>query len=135
MQTVQTAALSGLQEADLVGLQEADIRLGLQRGGSIRSIVVVTRPNKTKQSVEHVIWLHPSWQRGFLPFCTHRGRSMRSYKDLNLLDSHCRDNWRYCGGITIRLYNDAKVLAFHSAAARRSARRIADLIGNEALLD
>ena len=135
LQTVQTAILPGLREADLVGLQESDIRLGLQRGGYIRNILVVSRPNKLKHAIEYVVWVHPSWMRGFYPFCTHRGRSMRSYKDPNLFFTHCRDDWGYRGGITIRLHNDPKVLAFQSAAATRAARRVADLLGNEALLD
>lgn len=135
MQTLQTAASPGLQEADLVGLQESDVRMGLQRGGYIRSILVVTRPTRNKQSIEHVVWVHPSWQKGYYPFCTHRGRSMRSYRDLDLLFTHCRDDWGYRGAITVRLHDDPKVAAFVDAAARRAARKVADLVGNEALLD
>lgn len=135
MQIVQAAASSGLQEADLVGLQESDIRLGLQQGGYIRNVLVVTRPNKIKQAVEYVAWVHPSWMRGFYPLCTHRGRSMRAYKDSNLLFTHVREDWGYLGGITVRLGSDPKVAAFQAAVARRAARRLSALVGNEALLD
>lgn len=135
MQTVQIASSPGLQEADLVGLQESDIRLGLHRGGFIRNILVVSRPNRVKHATEYIVWLHPSWLRGFYPFCTHRGRSMRSYRDPRMFFKHCRDDWGYHGGITLRLHDDPKMLAFQSAAARRAARRVADLVGNEALLD
>ena len=135
MPTLQVVAETGTQEANLYGLQESDIKQGLQDGGFVRSIVVITRPNRFKKAVEHVVWLHPSWLKGFYPFCTHRGRSMRSYKDLDLLVSHCRDSWNYCGAITIRLHDDPKVVVFKKSAELRAARRIADLVGNEALLD
>ncbi len=135
LQRVQTAASPGLQEADLVGLQESDIRQGLQRGGYIRNTLVVSRPRKTKLALEYVLWVHPSWLRGFYPFCTHRGRSMRSYKDLNLLSMHLREDWGYRGAVTLRLHDDPKVAAFQAAAARRVARRLSALVGNEALLD
>ena len=135
MQTLHTAPSPGLQEANLVGLQESDIRLGLQRSGYIRSILVVSRPTRGKKVLEHVVWLHPSWLKGYYPFCTHRGRSMRAYRDLDLLFSHCRDDWGYRGVVTVRLHDDPKVAAFLDAAARRAARRVADLVGNEAFLD
>ncbi len=135
MQTVEIAASPGLQEADLIGLQEVDIRCGIQRGGYIRNILVISRPHKIKNTIEYIVWIHPSWLRGFYPFCSHRGRSMRSYKDPSLFFIHCRDDWNYRGSITLRLYDDPKVLIFQSAAARRAARRVANLLGNEALLD
>jgi len=133
--SLQIVAEPWAQEANLYGLQESDIKQGLQDGGFVRSVVVITRPNRFKKALEHVIWLHPSWLKGFYPFCTHRGRSMRSYKDLDLLVLHCRDNWNYRGGITVRLHNDPKVVTFQESARQRAARRIADLVGNEALLD
>ncbi len=135
MQTLQAVAEPDLQTSDLVGLQEADIRLGLQRDGFIRSIIVVTRPNKIKKCLEHNLWLHPSWLRGFYAFCSHRGRSMRSYRDLDLLFAHCRDDWGYRGAIIVRLHDDPKVEQLRFAAAQLAARRVAELIGNEALLD
>lgn len=132
---VQPAATPGLQEADLIGLQEADIRFGLSRQGYIRNVLVVSRPNKIKHTLEYIVWVQPSWLPGFYPFCTHRGRSMRSYKDPSLFFSHCRDDWNYRGGITIRLHDDPKVLVFQAAAAKRATRKLANLVGNEALLD
>ena len=135
LQIVQTAVSPGLQEADLVGLQESDIRQGLQRGGYIRNILVVSRPRGIKLALEYVLWVHPSWLRGFYPFCTHRGRSMRSYKDLNLLFAHLREDWRYGGAVTLRLHDDPRMAAFQAAAARRVARHLSALVGNEALLD
>lgn len=134
-QIVQIAAPPGLQEANLVGLQEADIRLGLSRKGYIRNILVVSRPNRIKHALEYVVWVHPSWLRGFYPFCTHRGRSMRSYKDPGLFFTHCRDDWGYRGSIVVRTHDDPKVLEFQSIAVRRATRKVADLVGNEALLD
>jgi len=135
LQSVQAVASSGLQEADLIGLQETDIRLGLKRKGHIRNVLVVSRPSKIKQGLEYVVWVHPSWMRGFYPFCTHRGRSMRSYKDPSLFFIHCRDDWGYRGGIIVRTHDDPKVLEFQSAAVTRATRKLADLVGNEALLD
>lgn len=135
MDNTQIAVAPGLQEADLIGLQESDIKRGLEQGGFVRNLIVVTRPGRSKNSPEHVIWLHPSWLRGFYPFCTHRNRSMRAYKDLDLLFSHCRDSWNYRGGITVRLHDDPKVREFQDAAAQRATRRVAELLGNEALLD
>lgn len=135
LETLQAVADSDLHEGDLIELQEADIRLGLKRDGFIRSIIVVTRPTRAKKSVEHVLWIHPSWLRGFHPFCSHRGRSMRSYKDLDLLYAHCRDDWGYRGAVIIRLHDDPKIERLRFAAAQLAARRIAQLVGNEALLD
>lgn len=135
LQALQADAESDQQWGDPIGLQESDIRLGLQRDGFIRSIIVVTRPIRAKKSVEHVLWLHPSWLRGFHPFCSHRGRSIRSYKDLDLLYTHCRDEWGYCGAIVIRLHDDPKIERLRFAAAQFAARRMAQLVGNEALLD
>jgi len=134
-QIAQITATPGLQEADLIGLQEADIRLGLKRKGYIRNVLVVSRPNKLKHALEYVVWVHPSWVRGFYPFCTHRGRSMRSYKDPSSFFVHCRDNWGYRGGIIVRTHDDPKILLLQAAAVRRASRRIAELVGNEALLD
>lgn len=135
MTSTQIAAAPGLQEANLIGLQECDIRHGLEQGGYIRSLVVVTRPGKSKGSPEHVVWVHPSWLKGFYPFCTHRGRSMRAYKDLDLLFSHCRTSWDYRGGITVRLHDDPKIREFQDTASQRATRLVADLLGNEAILD
>lgn len=134
-QIAQGAAAPGLQEANLVGLQEADIRLGLKREGYIRNVLLVSRPNRIKHAIEYVVWVHPSWLRGFYPFCTHRGRSMRTYKDPGFFFAHCRDDWGYRGGIVVRTHDDPKVLDLHSVAVRRATRKVADLIGNEALLD
>lgn len=134
-QIAQITATPGLQEADLIGLQEADIRLGLKRKGYIRNVLVVSRPNKLKHALEYVVWVHPSWVRGFYPFCTHRGRSMRSYKDPSSFFVHCRDDWGYRGGIIVRTHDDPKILLLQAAAVRRASRRIAELVGNEALLD
>jgi len=131
----QITASTGLQEADLIGLQEADIRLGLKRKGYIRNVLVVSRPNKIRHVFEYVVWVHPSWVRGFYPFCTHRGRSMRSYKDPSLFFVHCRDDWGYRGGIIVRTHDDPKILLLQAAAVSRANRKIAELVGNEALLD
>lgn len=131
----RVATSRGLQEADLVGLQESDIRLGLARKGYIRSIVVVSRFSRDKRTVEYIAWIHPSWLRGFYLFCTHRGRSMRSYKDPGLFFTHCRDDWGYRGSIVVRTHDDPKVLELQLAATRRVTRKVADLVGNEALLD
>jgi len=125
----------GLQEADLIGLQESDIRHGLNHKGYIRNIIVVSRLNRMKQAVEYIVWVHPSWLRGFYPFCTHRGRSMRSYKDPGLFFAHCRDDWDYRGGIVVRTHDDPKVMELQLAAARRVTRNVAELVGNKALLD
>lgn len=135
LQLGEIAAPRGLQEANLIGLQEADIRHGLSRKGYIRSVLVVSRYNKIKHTSEYIVWIHPSWLRGFYPFCTHRGRSMRSYRDPGLFFSHCRDDWNYRGVIAVRTHDDPKVLAFQAAAARRAAQKLVDLVGNEALLD
>lgn len=125
----------GLQEADLIGLQESDIRLGLARKGYIRNVIVVSRLSKLKRADEYVVWVHPSWLRGFYLFCTHRGRSMRSYKDPGLFFAHCRDDWGYRGSIVVRTHDDPKAMELQLAAARRVTRKVADLVGNEALLD
>lgn len=135
LNSTQVAVAPGLPEANLIGLQESDIRLGLAQGGYIRSLLVVTRPGRLKGSPEHVLWVHPSWLKGFYPFCTHRGRSMRVYKDVDLLLSHCRSSWDYRGGITFRLHDDPKIQNFRDAVAQRATRLVADLLGNEAILD
>jgi len=129
------ATSRGLQEADLIGLQEADIRLGLARKGYIRNVIVVNRLNKVKRADEYVAWVHPSWLRGFYLFCTHRARSMRSYKDPGLFFAHCRDDWGYRGVIMVLTHDDPKVTELQLAATRRVTRKVADLVGNEALLD
>lgn len=135
LKTVEVTASPGLQEANLVGLQESDVRMGLSRKGYIRNVIVANRPNRIKQALEYVVWVHPSWLRGFYPFCTHRGRSMRTYKDPGLFFVHCRDDWGYRGGIIVRTHDDPKVLLLQSIAARRAIQKVADLVGNEALLD
>lgn len=133
--TLPSGLLVGTQERGVVGLQESDIRLGLNNNGFIRNIVVVTRPAKAGRALEYVIWVHPSWLPGLYPFCSHRGRSMRAYKDLNLLFAHCREKWGYRAGITVRISDDPKVAELRDHAERRAARRLAALVGNEALLD
>ena len=46
-------------------LQEGDIRQGLQQGGYIRNAFVIERG--TEGACEYVLYLRPSWRRGFLP--------------------------------------------------------------------
>ena len=60
---------------------------------------------------------------------------MRVYKDVDLLLSHCRTNWDYRGGITVRLHDDPKIREFRDALAQHATRLVTELLGNEAILD
>ena len=67
------------------GLQEAEIRDGLANGGHIRGLFVVERPGSEDERSDYVVYVRPSWARGYRILRTWRDRSDRVFRDFNRL--------------------------------------------------
>ena len=67
------------------GLQEAEIRDGLANGGYLRGLFVVERPGAAGERSDYVVYIRPSWTRGYRILRTWRDRSDRVFRDFNRL--------------------------------------------------
>ncbi|RYI32725.1 MAG: hypothetical protein EON48_04575 [Acetobacteraceae bacterium] len=81
-------------------MQEADIRIGLEAGGRIESVVIVARRDEAG-GVEHVPYLLPSWRRGYIAIGLFRGDGVRTYRDLTRLVRFVRDDFGFHGPIAL----------------------------------
>lgn len=88
-------------------IQECDVREGLARGGTLRAVVIVCRPDGPGK--EHCAWLRTSWLHGFHLLHTFRARDVRAYRNLNLLVALVREEWGFAGPITLRLHDDPEL--------------------------
>lgn len=75
-------------------MAEADLRAGMDAGGRIERVVVVTRPDAAGLP-EHVPYVLPSWCRGYVAISLFRGPGVRAWRDLNRLLRYLRDDMRY----------------------------------------
>lgn len=92
----------------MVRVQERDLRVGVRRGGFLRSVVIVSRPGGN--GLEYVARFRPSWLRGgYYLLYTHRERDVRTYRNLGLLLALIGDEFLYRGPITLHTHDDPKL--------------------------
>ena len=87
-----------------IGLQEGEIKQGLEEGGHIRNVLVVSRGEGKR--TEHLAYFRPSWRRDFLPLRTWADEGDRMYRDLDRLLTLIREDFAYCGVIPLYLAGD-----------------------------
>ena len=98
-QTASIAAPSaGMLAIDLgtPTITEADIVSELQRGGHIAEVAVLERRDE-----EFVIFVSPSWSKGFRLLRKFRNTGTRTFKDVMRLLRFVRDTWGYRGSLTV----------------------------------
>ena len=67
------------------GLQEAEIREGLGKGGRIQGLFVVERPGCEGERSDYVVYIRPSWTRGYRILRTWRDKGDRAFRDFDRL--------------------------------------------------
>jgi hypothetical protein len=95
-----------------IGLQEGEIKQGVENGGHVRNVLVVSKC--VGKHVEHLAYIRLSWKRDFLPLRIWGDKSDRTYRDLDRLLMLIRTDFRYLGVIPI-------YIAGHSELARYKA--------------
>lgn len=86
-------------------IQEGDVRKGLQGGGCLRSVVIVT--SRTDEGPRYQAYLRASWRERYAPLATYKGRSARKYRDIGRLFQLIRDGFRFEGAIAVYVEGDA----------------------------
>jgi hypothetical protein len=82
------------------GLQETEIREGLKEGGRILGLFVVERPASPEDPVEFVVYVRPSWTRGYRILRTWRDKDDRAFRDFDRMLPLLRD-LGYDGPVTV----------------------------------
>jgi hypothetical protein len=101
-------------------LQEGDIRQSLQEGGYIRNAFVIER--EAEGACEYVLYLRPSWRRGFLPLRTWQDKSDRKWRDLDRALHLLRRDFGYRGVIPIYLAGDPELARYRALGNRDSPK-------------
>jgi hypothetical protein len=73
------------------GLQETEIREGLKGGGRILGLFVVERPASAGEPGEFVVYVRPSWTRGYRILRTWRDKGDRAFRDFDRMLPIIRD--------------------------------------------
>jgi hypothetical protein len=82
-------------------IEEAEISELIQRGGTLENVIVETHPSWGQRTI-YVIYLLPSWRRGYCLLHVWRQKSVRAYKDFSRLLKLVRTDFRYSGPITVQ---------------------------------
>lgn len=101
------------------GLQEGEIREGLQGGGHLRNVLVITKV--VGNGSEHLAYVRTSWQSQFLPLRTWGDKADRTYRDLDRLLGLIRDDFGYYGFIGLYMDGDPDLARYRSFSDRERA--------------
>ena len=99
------------------GLQEAELREGLANSGCIRGLFVVERPGVEDERSDYVVYIRPSWARGYRILRTWRDRSDRSFRDFNRLLQTVR-GFGHAASITVYRAGSPELAKFRGVLAR-----------------
>ncbi len=81
-------------------LAEADLRAGVDAGGRIERVVVITRRDDAGLP-EHVPYFLPSWCRGYVAISLFRGPGVRTWRDLDRLLRYLRGDMGYALPVSV----------------------------------
>lgn len=98
-------------------LQEAEIREQLRQGGHIRSLLVVERPALEGERPDYVVYMRPSWTRGYRILRTWRNKSDRTFRDFDRLLHTVRD-LGYAGPVTVYRFDCPDLARFRGVLFR-----------------
>jgi hypothetical protein len=88
----------------------------LRRGGVVAGALVVERGAAGMR--EYVAYLHVSWERGWRVLRTYRDKEDRTYRDLDRLLQHVRDDLGYEGSISLLRSESPELGRFPVVASR-----------------
>jgi hypothetical protein len=97
------------------GLQEGEIRKGIEQGGHVRTVVIVSKC--VGKHTEHLAYFLTSWKRVLLPLRVWNDMDDRTYRDLDRLLTLIRVDFGFRGGIPLYITGDPE-LAKYKALAR-----------------
>ena len=97
------------------GLQEAELRAGLQEGGQVQGLIVVSRGDG--DAVEHAIYVRTSWTRGYRILRTWRDKADRTFRSLDKLFK-LPPTFGYYAPVTVYRQGCAELQRFRGVLAR-----------------